>query len=391
MGIVPASGRGAEPPAERCVVCHGEAGQQMKRSVHGAAGLTCTGCHGGDPGAMTKEPAHGTELRPLRNGREAVELCGGCHSDIEKMRRFGLRTDQLTLYMTSRHGQKLFQDADSNVAICVSCHGSHAVLRVRDPLSSAHKLNLVETCSRCHGNSGLMDPYGLPSDIPALYRGSVHGVALLKERDLASPGCADCHGSHGAAPPRVEEVGSVCGQCHWTVQQSFERSPHVEAARAGVMEECVSCHGNHLVAAPTREMFLGEAAGHCGSCHSAADETPQRTARALHQALGLLAEEIESVEIELRDAAAGGLFIEDEQGYVDEARGLLIRARTLTHTLSAEALSDAVNRGKAMVAETRESLEVKSRAQRDRKIFSVAFFGIVLVFVAILLSLRREV
>jgi hypothetical protein len=391
LGIAPHAGQAAEATGEKCVVCHGEEAQQLKRSVHAGVGLTCTRCHGGDPNALSKEAAHGAALRSVRAGREAVELCGGCHSDIEAMHRYGLRTDQLTLYRTSRHGQKLFQDGDPNVATCVSCHGPHAVLRVQDPLSSVHKLHLVETCGRCHGDKALMDQYKLPSDIPELYRRSVHGVALLEQRDLASPGCVDCHGSHGATPPRVEELGSVCGQCHSTIQQYFEQGPHASAAQSGAMEECVSCHSNHLVQTPSHEMFLGSGAGHCGSCHNGEGDPPLKTAKSLHDGLTFLSGEIDAIQAELRTAAAEGLFIEDEQGYVNEAQGLLVRARPLTHELSPEALGDLVNRGKAMVAKTRENIDAKSRWLRDRRIFTIGFFGVVLVFVAILFSYRREV
>jgi hypothetical protein len=44
-----------------------------------------------------------------------------------------------------------------------------------------------------------------------------------------------------------------------------------------------------------------------------------------------------------------------------------------------------------MLDETNESFEVKSRALRDRRIYTVVFTGVVLVFVGILLIRRREV
>src|SRR5688572_12273090 len=43
--------------------------------------------------------------------------------------------------------------------------------------------------------------YGIPTDQAEKFKGSVHGEALLKNRDMAAPTCNDCHGNHGAAPP----------------------------------------------------------------------------------------------------------------------------------------------------------------------------------------------
>lgn len=382
----------AETPAERCGTCHGEQAQQLLHSVHGTVDLSCTGCHGGgNAAAVNKEEAHGAELRALREPRQAVELCGGCHSDLDKMRRYGLRTDQLVLYKTSPHGQKLFENADPDVATCVSCHGSHAVLQVRDPLSAAHKLNELVTCGGCHGDAKNMGRHSLASDIPALYRKSVHGVGLLEQRRLASPGCTDCHGSHGATPPRVEEAGAICGQCHATIREEFKAGPHFQASKEGRMQECVSCHGDHQVEPPSTEMFVGDEARHCGSCHAGAQDRGAAVARALHDGLGGLGADIGGLEAELRQAAALGIFIEAEQGYLEEARALFVRARTKIHSVSPDALKDLLNRGKAMNQETRERLGIKTRWLRDRRIYAGAFFLGILVFVSLLLILRREV
>jgi hypothetical protein len=306
-------------------------------------------------------------------------------ADVERMRSFGLRTDQLSWYWTSRHGAKLAEDGDRDVATCVSCHSSHAVLAVRDPLSPAHPRRQVETCGRCHSDATLMAKYGLPADVVEHFRGSVHGLALLERDDAAAPSCTDCHGSHGALPPRTQEVGQVCGQCHSVEQGYFAQSPHAKE-KNGQAVECTSCHGNHAVAAASPRMFSGDDAGHCGNCHSAEGDRALGVAAELSGALDRLEATIRDADERIADAARHGQFLGEERGYLEEARGLLVRSRTMTHTLAPSALDDVLNRGQAMVQTTLDGLETKRRIFRDRRIFTTVFFAVSVAF-AIALSM----
>lgn len=206
------------PAPESCVVCHGKEGMALAQSIHSKAGIRCTSCHGGDGTALEVEAAHGAELKRYKTPREALDSCGTCHSDVQKMRVYGLRTDQLSLYWTSKHGEKLAQDGDRNVAICTSCHGTHDVLRVSDTRSPVHPYNQVATCGRCHADAKLMGEYKLDAGVVQQYRQSIHGKALIDEAHPAAPACATCHGSHGANPPRTNDIEQVCGQCHSVVQ-----------------------------------------------------------------------------------------------------------------------------------------------------------------------------
>lgn len=381
----------APESGERCIVCHGKEGADLARSIHAKAAISCTSCHGGDPSSLEVETAHGKSLARLEKPREMLESCAGCHSDLERMRLYGLRTDQLSLYWTSRHGQLLAKEDDAPVATCVSCHGSHGILPTNDPRSPVHPFNQAETCGRCHSDPALTSRYHLDPNTVALYRSSVHGHALLEQGKVAAPACADCHGSHGASPPRTKEIGQVCGHCHSVVQGYFEDSPHAHAASAGNPVECVSCHGDHGIARPTPELFVGDEKSHCASCHMDANDAALATARQLHDGIVELGETIRSGEEEVRIAGTKGLFLGPEKGYLDDARGLLVRARALTHRLSVAALTDILNRGQAMVQQTRESLATKARVFRDRRIFTAIFFGVSLAFGIVLLMYGRMI
>jgi hypothetical protein len=375
----------ASPPAQvgadraqSCAVCHGAESKQHAAGIHARGEIDCISCHGGVAGELVVERAHGDDLRPLGEPREIVESCGGCHADVERMRLFGLRTDQLSLYWTSRHGAQLAKEGDSNVAICTTCHGTHEILPVADPRSPVHGARQIETCGRCHSDAARMAGYALRTDVVERYRSSVHGHALIDRGYLSAPACSDCHGSHGAVPPRVGDIEFVCGQCHATAQRYFEESPHFSGVSGGASVQCTACHDNHGVSPPSTAMFLGDEPGHCGDCHSDEGDPARLVAAKLHDEVEALNATIAEADDVIGAAAKRGLFLGEERAYLDEARGLLVRARSMTHTLSPTALGDVLNRGRAMVETTLESLATKQRGYRDRRIFTGVFLGVAL-------------
>lgn len=370
--------------AENCTVCHGKEARELAGSIHAHADVRCTTCHGGDPSALEVAAAHGKDLKKLGTPRETLESCGGCHSDVQRMRLYGQRTDQLSLYWTSKHGERMAKDGNADVATCTSCHGVHDVLAALDTRSPVHPFNQVETCGRCHADAQLMGKHGLDAQVVEQYRESVHGRALIESSHPAAPACATCHGSHGATPPRVDDIAQVCGHCHSVVQEHYDASPHAAAAKKGRSVQCASCHGSHAVGQPSAEMFLGDADRHCGSCHADEKDPARAIGRELHDGVIGLARAIVETEEELRTAGGRGLFLGAERGYLDDAKGLLVRARALTHAASTSAQTDILNRGQAAVLQTRENLATKARTFRDRKIFTTIFGVLALVFAVVL-------
>jgi hypothetical protein len=379
----------AGAPGSSCTVCHGKQGRELAESVHPQAGVTCVSCHGGVEGVVRDvAAAHGSDLKKLADPRAAVQSCGVCHADVERMRLYGLRTDQLSLYGTSHHGKRLEADGSTEVATCSSCHGSHGVLAVADSRSPVHKFNQPETCGRCHADAALMARHGARSDVVELYRRSVHGRAL-EQGHPSAPACTDCHGSHGAMPPRVGDVEQVCGHCHSVVQEYFQQSPHARGATTDSAVHCTSCHSNHDIQAPSPELFVGDSAGHCGACHTDAADPALAVAAKLHDDVRQLDQTIQRGYDAIAEAGSRGLFLGVERGYLDEARGLLVRARTMTHTLTPVAMTDILMRGQAMVDQTSEGLTTKQRVFRDRKIYTAIYFGVSVVFAILLLMYGR--
>lgn len=285
--------------------------QAWQASVHADVGISCHDCHGGNPsmevaddmaGAMDPEfPAN--PYREVPGAREVPDFCGRCHSDPSYMKRFrpDARVDQVREYWTSGHGTALLA-GNEKVAHCTKCHGSHGILRADNPRSSVYPTQVATTCGHCHANPewmrGSTDRHGgpFPTDQVAEWHVSVHARALLEKGDLAAPTCNDCHGNHGAAPPGLESVTFVCGQCHGREAELFRQSPkhagfvrhngyleetgggcgtcHQELEPASrfsklkTLGECTACHGNHAVVRPSTAMLAVLPETPCEFCHA---------------------------------------------------------------------------------------------------------------------------
>jgi len=311
----------AQATTSSCIACHSDSEmfeaadleivKGFANDVHAKAGLGCQDCHGGNASpevaddmaaAMdedyAKKPFRGTVER-----RDIPALCGSCHSDPEFMRRYRpeLRIDQEREYWTSQHGKALAAGR-TNVATCIDCHSVHGILSPEDPQSPVYPTRVAETCRKCHSDqkhmAGVKLPDGrlLPTDQYARWRRSVHAAALLDRGDLTAPTCNDCHGNHGAAPPGLNSIGFVCGQCHGREAALFRASrkhegfathnelmadageegcagchsapePQAEVKDVHSFSECTTCHSNHSIVRPTLAMLGPLPEAPCAFCH----------------------------------------------------------------------------------------------------------------------------
>jgi hypothetical protein len=266
------TGLSAAPAAPRssCVTCHAALDDSLEGhlqvDVHQAAGLGCEACHGGDPSPALAEDAaaamsEAQGFRPAPGRLEIAAFCASCHADAAFMKKYDpqARVDQLAEYRTSVHGRRN-ADGDPVPATCIDCHGSHGIRAVSSPEAPVYPTSVPETCGRCHADATLMASYGIPTDQLARYRRSVHAGALLERGDTAAPACNDCHGNHGAAPPGVQSVAFVCGQCHGREAVLFAGSLKKRLFESLELAECTVCHAHHDTGHPTPEMFHGASA-----------------------------------------------------------------------------------------------------------------------------------
>jgi hypothetical protein len=381
---------------DRCYVCHLEEDYMPEHfdddDVHMQEGLSCAGCHGGDPTSNDEDVAMSEEAGfvGLPAKRDIPEFCGRCHSDIGFMRRYQPRipTDQVLQYYTSLHGQLLVA-ADSKVAECTNCHSSHAILPASDARSTVNPLNVPETCTACHGDPDYMDGYDIPTNQFDKYAGSVHGVALLENEDTGSPACNDCHGNHGALPPEVESISQVCGQCHVNNMQYFEASSMAEAFAAEELVGCEECHGNHDVRRTNDEMVGVGDESVCTDCHSDGDDG-YAAAVSIHSTLTNLSMLYDAALEKQEEVQHKGMDDVEIGFLLQEAHQSLIQARTLVHTFDPEKVSPKAVEGaeKVETALTMADEAIKEFYFRRRG-FGLATLFITLLAVALFFKIRQ--
>jgi cytochrome c3-like protein len=381
--------------ADSCVDCHadlpdplGPPVEGMKSDVHAKAGLSCADCHGGDPNdpndsAMDKAKGYRGKPEPA----DIPAFCGRCHADGALMRRYNpsLPTDQLAQYRTSVHGQHLAA-GDTRVATCVSCHGVHGIKPGSDVTSPVHKTNVATTCAGCHADATHMAGYGIPTDQLAKFQRSVHGRALLVERDLAAPTCNSCHGNHGAFPPGADSVAAVCGQCHVTQKDFFIAGPHRAAFGKQGLPECVVCHSNHDIAHPTDD-FLGTASvAVCVTCHKPDDKGWAAAAR-MRNAVDQLRNEIDSADATLVRAATAGMEVSEPRFTLQAAREALVATRTQVHSADPAAVAKTAGGGLA-IARAAEQAGTQALSDLDARRWAALIPLTAIALLAALLYMR---
>lgn len=240
---------------EDCLACHEKINLNLYiNSIHGKN--RCTSCH-----SDIIDLPHEDHLKKVN--------CADCHQIEAK------------IYNSSDHG--MARQAGVQAATCVSCHGEpHSLLNYRNPESPVYRLNIPQTCARCHENTEKMAEFSLLEKHPLkTYSETIHGVAL-KKGEINSAICTDCHGSHDLHSPTNpsskiyrKNVPRTCGKCHENVLLTYERSVHGKAALEGKVEApvCTDCHGEHTIRAHTDPLSsvypTAIAVKTCGQCHAA--------------------------------------------------------------------------------------------------------------------------
>ncbi|NOX37580.1 MAG: hypothetical protein GXO78_08590 [Calditrichaeota bacterium] len=381
---------------DQCVACHidEEALPEglHENDIHLRVGLSCAGCHGGDPTSddmdIAMDPARGYVGIPDK--REVPRFCGKCHSDINFMRQFRpqVETDQEEQYYTSRHG-KLLLKGDTKVAVCTDCHTSHAVFPASDPRSSVYPTNVPITCKKCHSDPDYMASYKIPTDQFEKYAESVHGQALLKKKDVGAPACNDCHGNHGALPPGVTSIGQVCGNCHINNLQYFQKTKMAEEFKKMDLHDCIECHGYHSVP-PTNDDMVGVGEqSTCIDCHDEGDEG-YKAAVQIRQLLLDLTTAIDSAKVLKKRVQIIGMDDLDIEYLLKDAHQQLIHARTVVHTFDPKQVEEKTKTGLERAKEAIQlALEEIKEYHRRRKGFLFATLFTTLLIIGLFIKLRQ--
>lgn len=220
----------------------------LNASAHGQLG--CSDCHEGF--SLKEHPK-----RDFGSARElamaGADACKRCHAD-----KLANAPDNIHAAMLSRGNLK--------APVCNDCHGSHAVASGR-----MDKTKAALTCKQCHGV------------VYEAYANSVHGKALMNERNSDVPVCADCHSAHAIRDPRTlayrEQVHEMCGRCHANeaLMKKYGLYPGVVNSYLddfhGVTVKLYKLQKSKQGAA---DASMGKALGTCIDCHGVHDITSTR-------------------------------------------------------------------------------------------------------------------
>ena len=319
---------------QSCGECHGDVKGKFTASAHGKALLsgnmnapTCVACHSKN---ITRVVA-GTDSAQLKLTQE--QICITCHAKNKQTPENAPTASFVMSYEQSVHGVAL-KNGNGRAANCVDCHGSHEMKKGGDPTSRVNKLNIPNTCAKCH------------AAIAEEYRGSIHGSAFMAGNKDA-PVCTDCHGEHRILAPKdpnspvskLHVSAQVCSPCHNSVRlnekfglaaergKSFDDSYHGLATKAGSVEvaNCASCHGFHDIrksSDPKSRVNVANLAVTCGKCHPGANQNFTRGA--VHVIVNAKENDllyyVTSAYIILIIVTIGGMFVHNGLDFIKKAK-----------------------------------------------------------------------
>jgi len=379
-----------------CLDCHrGLEGRlsaptkDFSQDIHAVRGLGCAGCHGGnprDPEMSAMDPEKGFKPAPAK--KEVAEMCASCHANAEYMKHFNPQPYIFSMaeFRTSVHCKKI-EEGDPKVATCTNCHGVHGILPPRDPRSPVHPSNVAFTCAKCH-NAEYMKGRTVPTNQLALWRASVHGHALLEKGELSAPACNDCHGNHGARPPRTRDISLVCGNCHGREGELFAQSKVKETLEFEGKRGCVTCHSNHDVKPPTDAMIGFDGDGVCGRCHTP-DSPGARAAAIIVPGFHGFKARIARADSLLIVAERLGMEIESGREMLKQANDHLVGLRATLHSFSLEPIQAALAEGSGLADRAEVDARAALRDWRNRRIGMALSLVVIVALIALLVAWIR--
>jgi cytochrome b subunit of formate dehydrogenase len=252
----------ARLPEPQCETCHQQEVSEVSRSRHAKVIRTsepmpprCWDCHG----------AHEIRLQSKVSPQEKIRVCASCHQKYSG-HMAGLASGGVLVksYLDSVHGRRKPGSAEVG-ATCEDCHGHHEILPVTDPRSKVNRVNIPETCGRCH------------AEVLKEFESTVHAeVERRHDLSVRAALCNDCHTAHAIThtdtPEFMLDIVSECGVCHKELYRTYRETYHGQVQQLGSVRvaRCSDCHGTHNIRRPTDPKSLLSAANRaatCSRCH----------------------------------------------------------------------------------------------------------------------------
>jgi len=265
---------------DACLGCHGSQGfaapgeggktrplhvmkEKFGSSVHGKR--SCVECH-----------ADITEI-PHKKGVTHTVNCVTCHDSLwktakaeDKTRenaRLGVVVEQIDHYLKSVHARTNREDQSRVNATCYDCHAPHYIYAKDSNERAEWRLSLPDVCGSCHTSEREQ------------YATSVHGSAVLNDKNPDAAICSDCHTTHDVADPAKDSAKLVitknCGGCHAENLETYTETYHGQVNTLGYAytAKCFDCHGSHAIQRvddPKSAVHPDNRLRTCQKCHEGA-------------------------------------------------------------------------------------------------------------------------
>jgi len=287
---VAASGQTNSPTASldnaKCLSCHD--GKKSQPELPGAGGETrplhavspdkygksvhstmqCVACHQDITDAAT----------PHKKDSAQKPDCVQCHTALwetarkenvtRQKERLGVVVQNIEAYKKSFHSRPNKEDKSHVNATCEDCHDTHSF--AVPPRGTTRRAEWHQTVPNVCGDK-------CHTDELKQYKGSVHGQAIIKDHNINSAVCTDCHSSHAIGdtsddPTRIA-LTAQCGSCHEESRKTYLSTYHgqVNTLGSATTAKCFDCHGSHGIFKadhPKSKVNPKNLLKTCRQCHS---------------------------------------------------------------------------------------------------------------------------
>ena len=281
------SGKAAQAPVgnpenDTCLACHGNKGfaaadasgaerplhvikDKFGKSVHG--NRACQECH-----------TDITEI-PHKTGVTHKVSCVTCHEALwdaakaenktKENERLGVVVQNIDKYMKSIHARPNREDQSRTNATCYNCHQPHYIYPKGSDERAEWRLSVPNVCGKCHTKEREQ------------YATSVHGKAVLNDKNPVAAICSDCHTTHDVEDPAKDSAKLVitknCGGCHAESLKTYTETYHGQVNTLGYAHtaKCFDCHGSHgiqRVDDPKSSIHPDNRLKTCQKCHEGATQ-----------------------------------------------------------------------------------------------------------------------
>ena len=173
-----------------CVDCHTDI-TEIPHKASATAKVSCVNCHD----ALWRAASRGEDDRGARAARRG----GAADRPLHEVHPCASTRD----------------DQSRSNAICYDCHAPHYVYPKGSAERAEWRLSIPDVCGKCHAKEREQ------------YAASVHGKAVLRDKNPAAAICSDCHTTHDIADPAKDSaklaITKNCGGCHADKPEDLHR------------------------------------------------------------------------------------------------------------------------------------------------------------------------